>query len=54
MSYAAFMWWQKSEQTFNSTELLLTTGAVKCAPKIALEAMLDLSPLPGMVKKETA
>jgi hypothetical protein len=33
---------------------LLTTGAMKSAPTIALEAMLDLPPLPVMVKKEAA
>jgi hypothetical protein len=33
---------------------LLTTGAMKSAPTIALEAMLDLPPLPAMVKKEAA
>jgi hypothetical protein len=31
---------------------LLTTGAIKSAPTIALETMLYLSPLPAMVKKE--
>jgi hypothetical protein len=31
---------------------LLTTGAMLSATPIALEAMLDLSPLPVMVKKE--
>jgi hypothetical protein len=62
MSYAAFVWLQKSEQITASAELqkvqrlacLLTTGAMKSAPTIALEAMLDLSPLPAMVKKEAA
>jgi hypothetical protein len=33
---------------------LLTTGAIKSAHKIALEAMLDLPPLQAMVKKEAA
>jgi hypothetical protein len=49
MSYAAFVWRQKSEQTTASAELhkvqrlacLLTSGAMKSAPTIALEAMLD-------------
>jgi hypothetical protein len=58
MSYAAFVWWQISEQTTASAELqnvqrlacLLTTGAMKSAPTIVLEAMLDLPPLPAMVK----
>jgi hypothetical protein len=62
ISYVDFVWWQKSEQTTASAELqklqrlacLLTTGAMKCAPKIALEAILDLPPLPAMVKKEAA
>jgi hypothetical protein len=62
MSYAAFLWWQESEQTTAYAELqkvqrlayLLTTGAMKSAPTIALEAMFDLPPLPAMVKKEAA
>jgi hypothetical protein len=33
---------------------LLTTGAMKSAPTIALEAMLDLPPLPVMVEKKAA
>jgi hypothetical protein len=62
MSYAAFVWWQGSEQTTASAELqkvqklacLLSTGATKSAPTITLEAMLDLPPLPTMVNKEAA
>jgi hypothetical protein len=62
MSYAAFVWWQKSEQTTASVELqkvqklacLQTTGAMQSAPTIALAAMLDLLPLPVMVKKVAA
>jgi hypothetical protein len=62
MSYAAFVWWQKSEQTTASAEIqkvqrlacLLTTGAMKITPTIALAAKLDLPPLPAMVKKEAA
>jgi hypothetical protein len=57
-----FRTWQKTEQAKDSTALqkgqtlayLLTTGAMKSAPSVALEAMLDLSPLPDMVKKEAA
>jgi hypothetical protein len=54
------MGWLKFEQTTASAELqkwlacLLTTGAMKSATTIALEAMLDLPPLPAMVKKESA
>jgi hypothetical protein len=33
---------------------LLITGAINSAPTIAFEAMLDLPPLPAMVKKEAA
>jgi hypothetical protein len=59
MSYSALVWWQESKQT---TELqtvqrracLLTTGAMKSAPTIALEPMLDLPALPAMAKKEAA
>jgi hypothetical protein len=62
MSYAAFVWWQRSEQTTASAELqkvqrlacLLTTGALNSAPTNALEAMLDQPLLPAMVKKEAA
>jgi hypothetical protein len=62
LSYAAFLWWHKSEQTTCSAELLkvqrqtclLTTGVTNSVPTIALKAMLDLPPLPAMVKKEAA
>jgi hypothetical protein len=50
MSYAAFAWWQKSEQTTASAELqkvkrhalvcLLTTGEMESTPTIALEVIL--------------
>lgn len=61
-TYASFVWWRKSEQRKTSADLqkvqrlacLLTTGAMKSAPNTALEAMLDLPPLPDMVKKEAA
>jgi hypothetical protein len=60
--FASFVWWKRTELESAYAELqkvqrlvcLLTTGAIKSAPTIALEAMLDLPPLPVMVKKETA
>ena len=62
VTYASFVWWPRAELATASAELqkvqrlacLLTTGAMKSAPTIALEAMLDLPPLPDMVKKEAA
>jgi hypothetical protein len=50
------------EKTTASAELqkvqrlacLLTTGAMKSAPTIALESLLDQPPLPAMVKNEAA
>jgi hypothetical protein len=62
VTYASFVWWQRTELKTAHAELqkvqrlafLLTTGAMKSAPTIALEAMLDLPPLPVMVKKEAA
>jgi hypothetical protein len=57
---ASFVWWLKSGEATTGAMLqkiqrlacLLTTGAVKSAPTTALEAMLDLPPLPDTVKKE--
>jgi hypothetical protein len=37
-----------------SLACLQSTGAIKSAPTIALKAMLDLPPLPDLVKKEEA
>jgi hypothetical protein len=62
VTYASFVWWQRTELKTAHAELqkvqrlacLLTTGTMKSAPTIALEAMLDLPPLPVMVKKEAA
>jgi hypothetical protein len=62
VTYASFVWWQRTELKTAHAELqkvqrlacLLTIGAMKSAPTIALEAMLDLPPLLGMVKKEAA
>jgi hypothetical protein len=62
VTYASFVWWQRTElktayaeqQQKQRLACFLTTGAMKSAPTIALEAMLDLPPLPGMVKKEAA
>jgi hypothetical protein len=59
VTYASFVWWQHTELKTAYAELqkvqklacLLTTGAIKSAPTIALEAMLDLPPLPVMVKR---
>jgi hypothetical protein len=60
--YAACVWWQKFEQTTATTELqkvqrlafFMTYGTMKSASIMTLEAMLDLPPLPAMVKKEVA
>jgi hypothetical protein len=62
VTYASFVWWHKSGHTSASAEqqkvqrlaCLLTTGVFKSAPTIALHAMLDLPPLPDLVKKEAA
>jgi ribonuclease HI len=62
LTYASFVWWQKADQKNARKELqkvqrlacLLTTGAMRSAPNTALEVMLDLPPLPDMVKKEAA
>jgi hypothetical protein len=59
---ASFECWNRTELKTTYAELqkvlrlacLLTTGAMKSAPTFALEAMLDLPPLPVMVKKEAA
>jgi hypothetical protein len=55
VTYAS-LWWQRTELKTACAELqkvqrlacLLTTGAMKSAPTIALEAMLDLPPLPSV------
>jgi hypothetical protein len=52
VTYASFVWWQRTELKTAHAELqkvqrlacLLTTGAMKSAPTIALKAMLDLPP----------
>ena len=62
VTYASFVWWRKSGEATTSAMLqkiqrlacLLTTGAMKSAPTTALEAMLDLPPVPDLVKKEAA
>jgi hypothetical protein len=59
---ASFVWWHRTELKTAHAELqkvqrlayLLTTGAMKSDPAIALEVMLGLPPLPVMVKKEGA
>ena len=62
VNYASFVWWRKSReattfailQKIQRLACLLTTGAMKSAPTVALEAMLDLPPLPDVVIKEAA
>jgi len=62
VNYASFVWWGKSVeattfailQKIQRLACLLTIGAMKSAPTVALEAMLDLPPLPDVVKKEAA
>jgi hypothetical protein len=52
VTYASFIWWQRTELKTAYAEhpkvqrlaCLLTTGAMKSAPTIALEAILDLPP----------
>jgi hypothetical protein len=62
VTYASFVWWRKSGEATTGAMLqkiqrlacLLTTGAMKSAPTKALEAMLELPPLPDTVKNEAA
>ena len=62
VNYASFVWWRKSReattfailQKIQRLTCLLTTGAMKSAPTVALKAMLDLPLLPDVVIKEAA
>jgi ribonuclease HI len=62
ITYAAYVWWPRTEQTTAQAELtkiqriacLAVTGATRSAPTIALEAMLDLPPLHSYIMREAA
>jgi hypothetical protein len=59
VTYASFVRWRKSgEATTGAMQkyksMSSNTGAMKSVPTTALEAMLDLPPLPDTVKKEAA
>jgi len=62
MTYAAFIWWPKTNQKKACKELtkvqriacLAITGAMKSTPTIALEAILNLAPVRATIIREAA
>lgn len=62
ITYASLVWWPKVEKAYVRDKLakvqrlitVMITGAVKSAPSVALDVMLDLNPLQDMIKKEAA
>ena len=62
MTYGSYVWWPKLEQRIARAELtkvqriacLAITGAIRSTPTVALEAMLDLTPIYDVVMKGAA
>lgn len=60
VSYACVVWWQKSQQTTTANRLnglqriacLIATGGMCSTPGAALDALLDLTPLPLFIQEK--